>query len=188
MTPRQSPTVTSAPSPGQPSGDATAAAPEGAPAPDSAVTLLAVVSAPPPSRPDAVAFELELALSNATNVRDSHAWAMRARRARKQWTAVGRALQGHKPPPGPWVVSLHRAGWNRLDTDGLVTASKHVRDALAHWLGVDDRSTRIRWVLSQEITRERRRVPRFVGGRPAGIRTEAAARVRVELATDEGQL
>ena len=60
---------------GQPSGDSTEA-PEGAPAPDSgAMTLLAVVSAPPPPRSGAVVFELDLALVNATNVRDSHGWA-----------------------------------------------------------------------------------------------------------------
>jgi hypothetical protein len=160
----------------------------GAPAPDSGpvVTLLAVVSGPPPPRIGAVTFELDLALVNASNLRDSHGWAMRARYARKQRAAVGGALRGQRPPPGPWIVALHRTGWNKLDSDGLVTASKHVRDALAHWLGEDDRSTRIRWVLSQEITRERRTVPRYVGGRVTGLRAEAAAKVRVEVATDEG--
>jgi hypothetical protein len=175
-------------SPGQPSGDSTES-PEGAPAPDSrpVVTLLAVVSAPPPPRVRAVTFELPLALVNASNVRDDHGWAMRARYARKQWAAVGEALRSQRPPPGPWVVALHRTGWNKLDSDGLVTASKHVRDALAHWLGEDDRSTRIRWVLSQEITRERRTVPLYVGGRFTGLRAEAAAKVRVEVAIDGGQ-
>jgi hypothetical protein len=86
-----------------------------------------------------------------------------------------------------WVVALHRKGWNKLDTDGLVTANKHVRDAVADWLGEDDRSTRIRWVLSQEITRERRTVEQLLGGRLVGLRTEAAATVRVEVATDEDQ-
>jgi hypothetical protein len=174
-------------SPGQPSRVSTDAH-EGAPAPDSRpVTLLAVVSAPPPPRVGAVAFELDLALANATNVRDSHEWAMRARRARKQWAAVGEALRGQRPPPGPWIVALHRTGWNKLDSDGLVTASKHVRDAVSEFLDEDDRSTRIHWVLSQEITRERRTVPRYVGGRVTGLRAEAAAKVRVEVATDEGQ-
>jgi hypothetical protein len=49
-----------------------------------------------------------------------------------------------------------RVGWNRLDVDGLVASVKGPIDALARWLGVDDRDPRLRWHLAQSVTRERR--------------------------------
>jgi hypothetical protein len=49
-----------------------------------------------------------------------------------------------------------RTGWNRLDVDGLVSSMKGPIDAVAAWLGVDDRDPRLRWQLAQSITRKRR--------------------------------
>jgi hypothetical protein len=42
--------------------------------------------------------------------------------------------------------------------DGLVASVKGPIDALALWLGVDDRDPRLHWHLGQRITRERRLV------------------------------
>jgi hypothetical protein len=49
-----------------------------------------------------------------------------------------------------------RTGWNRLDVDGLVSSVKGPIDAVAQWLGVNDRDPRVRWHLVQSITRKRR--------------------------------
>jgi hypothetical protein len=80
----------------------------------------------------------------------------RARRTRREHQAILAALAGYSPPPLPVVAVLVRVGWNRLDVDGLVASAKGPIDALAQWLGVDDRDPRLRWHLAQSITRERR--------------------------------
>lgn len=37
-----------------------------------------------------------------------------------------------------------------LDTDNLQGSAKHVRDAVARWLGVNDRDPRVTWHVGQE--------------------------------------
>lgn len=50
----------------------------------------------------------------------------------------------------PCVVRLTRIGPKALDTDNLAGAFKHVQDAIAHKLGVDDGDTeKIRWEYHQ---------------------------------------
>jgi hypothetical protein len=80
----------------------------------------------------------------------------RARRTRREHSAVLAALAGQSPPPLPAVFVLVRVGWNRLDVDGLVACVKGPIDALAKWTGVDDRDRRLFWRLAQETTRVRR--------------------------------
>jgi hypothetical protein len=80
----------------------------------------------------------------------------RARRTRREIAAVLGALDGRTPPPLPAVVLLVRVGWNALDVDGLVASVKGPIDALARWLGVDDRDRHVHWHLAQSVTRERR--------------------------------
>jgi hypothetical protein len=98
----------------------------------------------------------------------------RARRTRREIAAVLRALDGFTPPPLPVTMLLVRTGWNKLDPDGLVSAVKAPVDALARWLGVDDRDPRLHLHLAQAVTREKRLVSR--GGL---LRSEAAAAVRI---------
>lgn len=80
----------------------------------------------------------------------------RARRTRREISIVAMALGRHEPPLLPVVVLLMRTGWNRLDVDGLVSSMKGPIDAVAQWLGVDDRDRRLRWHLAQATTRKRR--------------------------------
>lgn len=149
---------------GQPPGDATAAH-GGAPAPDPAPTSPVAASALPPSTSGpsvatnasagrVVAVEVPLAVRSLGNRREH--WRARARRVERTHKLVRAALAGHAPPSPPVVVELERVGWNRLDVDGLVAGSKDVVDAVARWLGVDDRSPLVRWRLSQRTTRARR--------------------------------
>jgi hypothetical protein len=115
---------------------------------------------------------LPLHLAPVGNRREPY-WA-RARRTRREIAAVLGALDGRSPPPLPVVVLLVRVGWNRLDVDGLVASVKAPIDAIARWLGVDDRDRCLHWHLAQSVTREKRLVRR--GG---VLRSEAASSLRV---------
>lgn len=67
-------------------------------------------------------------------------WAGRARRVRAEREAVSWSLLGRTKPTLPCVVLLTRVAPSAgLDDDNLAGALKSVRDAVAQWLGVDDR-------------------------------------------------
>jgi hypothetical protein len=46
-------------------------------------------------------------------------------------------------------VTITRVSPGRLDDDGATASAKHVRDAVAVWLGVDDADHRVRFVVEQ---------------------------------------
>lgn len=77
-----------------------------------------------------------LVLVSEANAREHHH--ARAKRAAWQRELVARALAEHGPPPSPWRVEVTRSGPRLLDSDNLAGSAKHVRDAVATWLGVDD--------------------------------------------------
>lgn len=84
-------------------------------------------------------------------------WGERARLVKSQKDQVCWCfrLARKKPPPGPWVVSLHRIGKGALDTDNLGGAFKAVRDQIAKELGTDDApNSPIQWEYSQSICRK----------------------------------
>ena len=67
-------------------------------------------------------------------------WAARASRVRNEKEAVAWVLAAKHKPALPCVVTLTRlAPSSGLDDDNLAGALKSVRDAVAAWLGVDDR-------------------------------------------------
>jgi hypothetical protein len=74
----------------------------------------------------------------------------RARRVRRERSAVREALARFDPPPGPWIVYLVRFAPRGLDDDNAVAAMKAVRDEVAKWLDVDDGDARVRFVVGQE--------------------------------------
>ncbi len=102
----------------------------------------------------AITVTVPIALPAITNRREHHF--TRARRVRREIAAVLEALRGKTPPTLPVTVAIRRSGWMLQDNDNLVSACKSVRDAIANWLGVDDRDNGLHWRLDQEITRERR--------------------------------
>lgn len=90
-------------------------------------------------------------------------WRVRARRALQQKTAMALALTQVDKPAIPCCVTITRVGRGVMDDDNLPTASKHLRDQIAAWLGVDDRHRNIvRYVYEQER------------GSVAGVRIEFA--------------
>jgi hypothetical protein len=83
------------------------------------------------------------------NVRE--AWHTRSRRVKRERAATGWLLTQAVRPALPCSVLLTRvAPSGGLDDDNLPGALKGVRDAVAEWIGVDDRhSTRVRYRYAQ---------------------------------------
>jgi hypothetical protein len=111
-------------------------------------------------------------------------WRVRARRVERERLVVGVALATFAPPALPITVELHRVGWCAADPDGLVGCMKVPIDAIAQWLGVDDRDRRAHWRLSQSVDRTIPRVARLVRGKTTYVRS-AELRITVRPWTPE---
>lgn len=77
---------------------------------------------------------------------DHSHWRNRQRRARVQHKAVASVISALSldRPELPCVVNLTRVSRGMLDPDdGLNSSCKFVRDAIAKWLGVDDKHSHI---------------------------------------------
>lgn len=68
--------------------------------------------------------------------------------------SLGRRLDelGATVPPLPLCVTITRNAPRGLDSDNLAGAAKHIRDGIAAWLEVDDRSDLIQWRYGQRST------------------------------------
>lgn len=87
-------------------------------------------------------------------------WRVKARRAKAERDAVALLLRPmlRAEPLGAWVpcaVTIVRIAPRELDSDNLVRSQKHVRDAIAAGLGVDDRDPRVIWYVVQRRGRVR---------------------------------
>jgi hypothetical protein len=96
-----------------------------------------------------VVVEVPTRVESPNRLHDEHPGS-RARRVRAERAAVREAVAGSKLPPGPWLVRLVRLAPRRLDDDNATASMKAVRDEVAAWLGVDDRDSRVRFVVEQE--------------------------------------
>ena len=88
-----------------------------------------------------------LRLVNGLNSREH--WRARAARAASERELIAAALAPVPAPAPPLVVTVTRRGPRALDDDGATASAKHVRDAVAAWLGVDDGDGRVRYVVQQ---------------------------------------
>lgn len=90
-----------------------------------------------------------LKTGNGQNLREH--WRARDRRVRAERDAIGWAMLNKPRPKLPCVILLRRvAPSTGLDAhDNLPGALKAPVDALASWLGIDDRDPRVRWVYEQ---------------------------------------
>ena len=141
---------------------------------------------PPPRVTGPVAFPVfrrltGMKLQRGGNDRERHF--MRSVRVRREKGETWRAL-GLCPDvlPGPLVVTITRVAPGVLDTDNLAGAAKSVRDAIAHWLGLDDgkaeRAGLVLWQVAQ------RKGGKGVWHVEIDIRTAGASRLSaVELLT-----
>lgn len=109
---------------------------------------------------------LFLMLRTVSGMNASEHWRVRAKRVKAEREIVGFALIGREKPTLPCVVKITRiAPSTGLDPfDNLPSALKGCVDAIAEWLGVDDkRSDRVRYECAQER------------GKGYGVRIEVAA-------------
>ena len=91
----------------------------------------------------------DLRLVSEANAHE-HFW-KRTKRANEQHSAVEAALKawGPKPTTYPLLVIITRYAPAKLDSDNLQGSAKHVRDAVAEWLGVDDKCDAVLWFVAQ---------------------------------------
>jgi hypothetical protein len=98
----------------------------------------------------AISFIVPVRTVSGLNVREH--WRARAARVRKEreTTAWAIATASRKPPAIPCTVTLTRVGpSNGLDDDNLPGSMKGVRDQIAVWLGIDDRTKLVTWTYDQ---------------------------------------
>lgn len=97
----------------------------------------------------ALSVEIPIRTVSETNQREH--WAQKHRRKRWQQFMTKVVLRRMaKKPKSVIQVRLTRLAPRRLDTDNGVGALKHVQDALAEWLGINDGDVRVRWFYGQE--------------------------------------
>jgi hypothetical protein len=98
-----------------------------------------------------ISFTLPIRLVSEANQRDH--WVVRNERKKNQQMMVkaysGRL--GNMPLPSSMRIILTRFGKRKMDSDNLAGSFKHVQDALAKIIGIDDGSDKLTWVYRQEI-------------------------------------
>lgn len=82
---------------------------------------------------------------------DREHWRARHRRVKAEKEAVLWMLRGQPAPSAPLVVTMTRVSpaTRPMDDDGVTSSLKACRDAVAHWLGIDDGDKRVRYVCAQ---------------------------------------
>ena len=113
---------------------------------------------------------------------NSHAhFRERQKRAKAQNTLVDLVMRTRARVAPPCEVRITRIAPQGLDSDNLAGSAKHVRDALARWIGVDDRNPEVTWHVGQAKGKPREygvriTVRAFTRDRPgARVSTEAEA-------------
>ena len=76
-------------------------------------------------------------------------WSKGYRENKKAKAAVALVLCRQERPALPVTVTLTRCAPRPLDDDNSVSSLKGVRDAVAKWLDVDDRDSRVTWKYAQ---------------------------------------
>ncbi len=95
-----------------------------------------------------------LRLRSEANSRDHYmAKARRVKHQREIVTLILQSRLGLQPPKPPLRVTITRIAPRALDSDNLVSSAKAVRDAVATWLGIDDRDPCVEYHYAQEKER-----------------------------------
>ena len=133
--------------------------------------------------------EVPIRTVSEANQRDH--WTARNRRKKSQQEATLLALHNFKAssPLGTLTqiaavgegvdVHLTRYASRALDSDNLVGSMKHVRDAIAYWLGIDDGDPQVRYQVGQRVAAKPSRTKIF--GRDGRMRQVAEQRVVIEI-------
>lgn len=109
-----------------------------------------------------IAFTIPIRVISEANQREH--WAAKNRRKKSQQEATmiyaHHALHGYRNVHLPATVRLIRVGPKALDSDNLAGAFKHVQDAVARYLRVDDGDPRVKYEYAQEPNGKREYVVR----------------------------
>lgn len=92
--------------------------------------------------------DIDLHTQSEANSRDP--WWKKAERVAIQRRTTMASLGLYERPALPVRVTLRRWSVSELDDDNLRSAFKGVRDAIAEWLGVDDRDRNVMWLYTQD--------------------------------------
>lgn len=94
---------------------------------------------------------IEVPIKTAPGLNAREHWQQRARRTRREREATAWVLRSAARPQIPCTVLLTRMGPSPgMDDDNLAGALKAVRDEVAGWLGVNDRSVQVRYRYAQQ--------------------------------------
>lgn len=98
--------------------------------------------------------EIVVPIRTVTESNTKGHWRTKARRAKDQRTTMRLVLDANfSVPPLPVTVTFTRLGSGRyVDDDNLPSCSKHLRDSIAEWLGIDDGGPHATWKYAQERT------------------------------------
>lgn len=119
-----------------------------------------------PTTAPILALEAPVLIQSAANLREHHH--AKAKRVAREREAVTVALWAHAGRTGGpvllashWrlLVSFTRMATRLLDDDNLVGGCKASRDAVAAWLGVDDRDPRVTWGYDQRTHKRYAQTP-----------------------------
>lgn len=120
-----------------------------------------------------ISFEVPVKTASTSNLREH--WATKHKRTDAQKAATRRRCPQWTAAPMLYV-RLTRVAPRALDDDNLRGALKSVRDAIASWLRVDDRSPLVGWLYEQQ----RGPTPLVrveIDARPLGVESELGTRM-----------
>ena len=92
---------------------------------------------------------LPLRIVSEANSRDH--WRKASARKKIHRVCAHSLMRKHPAPTtdGPVTITMTRIAPRTLDDDNLASGFKSTRDGIADWLGIDDGSSRLRWVCEQ---------------------------------------
>lgn len=103
-----------------------------------------------------LAFEYPMRVVSEANQREHYMAKHRRKVAQQLETAAEwRRAIGQRRVPLPCVIRLTRIGCKAMDSDNLAGSMKHVQDAIAKLIGVDDGSDLLRFEYAQEVIAKR---------------------------------
>lgn len=95
---------------------------------------------------DSCDLRVKIPIRTVSETNEREHWARRHSRNKSQQRAVGLVLNTQRRVLPPCDVWLKRIAPRELDPGNLEASFKHVQDAVAKWLGVDDGdASRVRW-------------------------------------------
>lgn len=100
------------------------------------------------TRPRSVSIDVEMRVDSRAN-RRGHWRAFHSEDKARSLT-IRAALSWHEPIRTPCEVTIDVVRPVALDSDNLASACKDIRDEVASWLSVDDRSHLVRWIVRLE--------------------------------------